>query len=176
MQENVEEITVDSMSEWFLESRSKMPWYKKLWYWYIKPPFSDFRYYIRKKYQKYTTGFPHEQAWNFNWWHSQLVVPRLKHLRDNSKGYPYPGLNSKEEWKEILDKIIWSFEHYDDFIDPIYSDDYDHRYKVTKDDHGVSFSPMNETGTIDRTPVEKHQAKVQEGLGLFAKYYMNLWD
>ena len=185
MEKNVdEEVIVDSMADWFMEGRSELTWYFKLWHWYIKRYASDIEYYFRKKYQKYTTGFPHEEAWNFNWWHAKVVVPRLKHMRNNLNGYPCAlgcgeevGSDEKQkEWEDILDKMIWSFEHFNDHIDPIFSDDYDHRWKVTEEEGGTLFSPLNETGTIDYTPVEEHRARVQEGLDLFAKYYVNLWD
>ena len=88
----------------------------------------------------------------------------------------YPGGLTNEEWHDILDKMIWSFENNDNQPRPIYSEDYDHRYEVTKLDGGTQYKSLNETGTVDWSPVEKHNARVQEGLDLFAKYYLNLWD
>lgn len=172
---NAEKKIVNRLFEDLLEGREKLPWYFKLWHWYIKAYVRDIKYYFKKRYQTLTTGFPYEQVWNFKNWHSEVVTPRLKHLRNNLHGYPST-LESVEEWQEILDKMIWSFEHHDDFVEPIYSDDYDHRYEVTKVDGGCSYKSMNETGTIDWTPVQEHNNKVQEGLELFAKYYVSLWD
>lgn len=108
-------------------------------------------------------------------WHSEIVVPRLKLLKERNMGYP--GGLTNEEWHDILGKMIWSFENNDNDPDPIYSEDYDHRYEVIElDNGGTQYKSLNETGTIDWSPVEKHNARVQEGLDLFAKYYLNLWD
>jgi len=108
-------------------------------------------------------------------WHSQIVVPRLKLLKERNMGYP--GGLTNEEWHDILDKMIWSFENHDNGPNPIYSEDYDHRYEVIELDNGnTQYRPLNKTGTIDWSPIEKHNEQVQEGLDLFAKYYLNLWD
>jgi len=108
-------------------------------------------------------------------WHSKIVVPRLKLLKKRNIGYP--GGLTNEKWHDILDKMIWSFENNDAHIRPIYSEDYDHRYEAIKLDSGnTQYKPLNETGSIDWSPIEKHNERVQEGLDLFAKYYLNLWD
>jgi hypothetical protein len=108
-------------------------------------------------------------------WHSEIVVPRLKLLKERNMGYP--GGLTNEEWHDILGKMIWSFENNDVHISPIYSEDYDHRYELIELDNGnTQYIPLNETGTVDWSPVEKHNARVQEGLDLFAKYYLNLCD
>jgi hypothetical protein len=81
-----------------------------------------------------------------------------------------------ENWNEILDKIIWSFEHYDDSIDPIKPDDYDsRRRRIEYDDGSVSYEPLDDR-PWDWTPIEKHLERVQEGLNLFGKHYLQIWD
>ena len=150
------------------------PWYQTTW-WTICRKYSDIEYFFRKQIQRIKYGFPSEQAWNFNWWHAEIVTPRLKHLRKNLNGHP--GNLNMEEWENILDKIIWSFEHFSDEVDVIYSDDYDHRYAVSEDKEGdKTYRSLNEKGTIDWTLVDEHNKRVQEGLDLFSKYYQNLWD
>ena len=144
-------------------------------YYAIRRKFIDVRYFFRKIHQKLTYGFPLYEAWDFKSAHADWCVPRLKHLRQNLNGHP-TDLSSIEEWGLILDKMIWSFEHHDDHIKPIYSDDFDHRLEVTEQNGMRIYTPMNETGTIDWTPVHKHRGKVDEGLSLFAKHYQSLWD
>lgn len=34
----------------------------------------------------------------------------------------------------------------------------------------------NETGTVDWSPVEEHNKRIQDGLDLFAKHFRSLWD
>lgn len=144
-------------------------------YYAIRRKFMDIRYSFRKARERLTHGFPLCEAWDFKSAHAKWCVPRLKHLRNNLNGHP-TGLSSIEEWESILDKMIWSFEHHDDFVKPIYSDDYDHRLEVTEENGMKTYKPLNETGTIDWSPVHEHSNKVQEGLLLFSKYYVNLWD
>jgi len=124
--------------------------------------------------QRFQYGFPLEQVWEFHCWHSEIVVPRLKLLKKIRSKHPTDLTN--EEWGDILDKMIWSFENHDDVIEPTYSEDYDHRYEVASYEKFTSYTTLNKTGTIDWSPVRKHETKVQEGLDLFAKYYLNLWD
>jgi hypothetical protein len=92
-------------------------------------------------------------------------------------------------WDEILDKMIWSFEQ-------ILKDDYDQLYHHGKSDYDFVESdkmyPNPITGVMEKTyqMVDKdpdahwydheghllHEARIQEGLELFGKYYRNLWD
>lgn len=94
-----------------------------------------------------------------------------------------------EQWDEILDKMIWSFEQ-------ILKDDYDRLYHHGSSDWDFVESdkmfPNPVTGVMEPTyqMVDKnpdshwydheghvlHEARIQEGLELFGKYYRNLWD
>lgn len=149
------------------------PWYITLYH-RVRWKYRDIRYFCRKIIERIRYGFPLEESWDFRSGCTKYVLPRLKHFRNNLNGYPCD--LSMEEWELVLDKMIWSFEHMEDHISPIYSDDYDHRFSVEKTETGTLYTPLNETGTIDYTPVEEHNKKIQEGLNLFAKYYQNLWD
>lgn len=142
--------------------------------WKIECIYKDVRYYFRKKVQTWKHGFPDEQAWEFVSWHSRIVVPRLKRLLEIKQGHP--GTLTESEWNEALASMIWSFENHDSTPSVIYSDDYDHRYERTDHEGMSTFRSLNTTGTIDLSPVIEHQKKVQEGLDLFAKYYLHLWD
>lgn len=156
-----------------------LKWWEKLWYSCCRK-YSDAKYFFRKIYQRFKYGFPLYQAWDFKSWHANIVLPRLEHLKNNLNGHPCV-VESIEKWEEILDKIIWAFEHHDDFIPPVYSEDFDHRHEITEEDHPtlgklIVSKSMNTTGTVDWSPIKNHQDKVQEGLDLFAKYYVDLWD
>lgn len=172
------------------------PWYKT---WFIYKPrwwWADFSCWFRGKKERLLTGFPHAEAWNFNSYHAQWCLPRLKYLRDNLFSCPstlspshsiIPPKNStkkqKQEfskklqtWKQILNKIIWSFEHFDDHINPIYPRNYDRRMKkIFYEDGSVSYTSIDDRSP-DFSPLDKHHKRVQEGLDLFAKYYFDLWD
>lgn len=156
------------------EITSDIKWHERIYYRFLNS-LRECRYFFKKIYQRCRYGFALEQVWEFRMWHSEIVVPRLKLLKERNMGYP--GGLTNEEWHDILGKMIWSFENNDVHISPIYSEDYDHRYELIELDNGnTQYIPLNETGTVDWSPVEKHNARVQEGLDLFAKYYLNLCD
>lgn len=142
---------------------------------YLRRKLSNFAYTIRKIGQRLRHGFPDHQVFEFFSWHAKTVVPRLKRLRDTTNSHP-DGLDI-DGWRDILSRMIWSFEHVDDLIEPIYSDDYDHRFTMEEMPNGnISYEPMNKTGTVDYGPVYEHNQKVQDGLELFARYYRKLWN
>jgi len=81
-----------------------------------------------------------------------------------------------EEWTEILNKIIWAFENIDNEPMPKKPDDYDPRQTVTEyDDGSVSYKAFDDR-KWDWSEAKEHARKVQEGLDLYGKYYLNLWD
>jgi len=81
-----------------------------------------------------------------------------------------------ELWLETLDKMIYSFEDIEPDLD-----DYSVSFVYDKEDIDSGFSwknlrPSDEVAYADfRGAEDKHAAKVQEGLELFARYFKNLW-
>lgn len=179
-----------------------LPWWELA---YLKPKWmwSDFTYWCKKQYQRVRHGFPLEESWDFKSHCAKWVLPRLKKLREDTISYPSRLSNSDEtfsdqryfsfykdvskgdsktqeygaiKWNEILDKIIWSFEHMDDDIDPIYPENYDHRQIVVDiSEKGTTFRAADDR-KIDWSPIEAHQRRLQEGFELFGKYYEDLWS
>lgn len=181
---------------------STIPWWEASLYrlkWYSR----DLAYWLKKQYQRVKYGFPLEESWNFNYTCARWALPRLKQLRDGHVGFPTCFSNNPDpcdkqkyfdffneipngstqdreygdiKWVEILDKIIWSCEHFEDEIDPIYPENYDSRYVVVDvSDKGTKFERIDKR-KIDWSPVEEHERKLQEGFELFGKYFQNLWD
>ena len=94
-----------------------------------------------------------------------------------------------KRWDEVLDKMIWSFEQ-------ILKDNYDELYHHGKTEYDWIKSDkqfanpltgkMEDTfQMVDKDPDahwydaeghKLHEARIQEGLELFGKYYQNLWD
>lgn len=86
---------------------------------------------------------------------------------------------SQQRWNNILDKMIWSFQQ---LVDGNYDQIY---YHGTPD---ITFEPIpNSTNVemIDNNPndhwydaigAKLHVERIQEGLDLFSRYYMALWD
>jgi hypothetical protein len=162
--------------------------------WFILKPrwcFQSICYWFRKKKQILTTGFPHEQSIEFSSELAKWALPRLKHLRDNTQGYPSHLIEGEnpdydknweerddygiKKWRDILDKIIWSFENLNNEPMPTPPADYDHSCKVIKYDDGSTEYVSLDKRSWDWTAVNHHREKVQEGLDLFGKYYLELW-
>lgn len=171
---------------------------------YLKPKWlwEDFSYWCEKQYQRVRYGFPLEESWDFKTYCAKWILPRLKKLKEGGLSYPISLSNSEGifsnqtyfsfykdvseddsktqdygmvKWNEILDKIIWSFEHINDEIKPIYPENYDHRQIIVEiSEKGTAFKPADER-EIDWTPLENHKRRLQEGFDLFAKHYEHLW-
>jgi hypothetical protein len=139
-------------------------------------------------------------TWGMDSTLSPIIVPMLIQLRDNTHGYPaefssdfhvnynqncfegegweMPEETGMDEWKEILDKMIWAFEQVSEEwedqyrsgnieFDCIPCEDSDNWELVKGDD---------DTSEADYDGMRKHQERMQEGFDLFGKYYRNLWD
>ena len=152
-------------------------YYKPSWWW------TEFSYWVRRKWQRLTTGFEHHESFDYFSWNARMAVPRLKMLRDNLHGCPAEFASEDKdveegvkEWKKILNKIIWSFENIDNEPSPKKPDDYDPRHtRIEYEDGSVAYEPFDDR-KWDWSEAEEHAKKVQEGLDLYGKYYLNLWD
>ena len=148
------------------------------------------------KYKNYDK-FKDYETWNLDNTFARFIVPRLKRFRelvaspDTVYGYPVV-VGSMELWLEILDKMIWAFEQYiDDYIDQYCSGEVDIKSEeadtsdlteemlddVDPERKGlyVVVDGPNDTFKMDHEGIKAHEAKMQEGIDLFAKYYQNLW-
>ena len=93
-----------------------------------------------------------EECWSLDYTLAKLILPRLqKYIEINEYGYPL-GLNNHEEWHEIVNKMIFTFD-------------------VIANKKDISVKNKNWL-ELELAQTEK----VQEGLDLFAKYFRNLWD
>jgi predicted ribosome quality control (RQC) complex YloA/Tae2 family protein len=93
------------------------------------------------------------------------------------KRYAYVSDLTEEQWEDILDEIIWTFEYIKDDGETM------NPYPNFRKDE-----PLDEYFKREKTEEEKQllrdwtaRAKLLEqrrerGLGLFAKYYIHLWD
>ena len=135
----------------------------------------DVRYSVKCFGQRIKYGFPLYQSWDFKSWHSEIVVPRLKHLRNNLNGHP-TNFESIEEWQDILDKMIWSFENIDKEPGLVYPEGYDKRHLMHSENGWTTTIPIEQELKVSFDDAKKHNERVQHGINLFAEYYSNLWD
>ncbi|MCH5167371.1 MAG: hypothetical protein J1F35_05700 [Erysipelotrichales bacterium] len=79
--------------------------------------------------QRISRGFDDSEIWNLDSTIAKFILPRLKEFKEIAWGTPgkldyefvQKGYSESEAsiiankaWEEILDKMIWAFEHYDD--------------------------------------------------------------
>lgn len=89
-----------------------------------------------------------EELWDLDITIAKFILPRLYKFKEYNIN-SHPGyFNSIEEWHDIIDKIIWSFEY-------ILKDQFMYRDKETYD---------------------KNEERYKEGMNLFAEYLRSLWD
>jgi len=95
-----------------------------------------------------------------------------------------------KQWEEILDKMIWSFEQiaFKDWESKYHHGEGKYDWVQTNDPpmlNPITNQPEITYRMIDLNPDEHwydmegaqlHRERIQEGLDLFAKYYMDLWD
>ena len=97
--------------------------------------------------------FKKQRAWNCYAHLAVHIANELKAFKKyNVNSYPH-GFNNIEEWHEVVDKMIYSFDQI--------AKDYPDGFAI-KDFKSSEFTA--------------YRAKIDEGLHLFAKYFENLWD
>ena len=95
-----------------------------------------------------------KETWNLDVNLAKYILPRLKKFKELNNGYPgREEMDTPEKWDEALDKMIQAFE-----------------YVVNEFDWWTNNS---EYGCFDEE--KRIQAVINDGIQLFAKYYMDLW-
>lgn len=136
-------------------------------------------------------------VWSADHTLSLIIAPVLKKLKECQHGHPSVDnkdlpkeLRSKkdeERWNYVLDEMIWAFEQHS-------HDDSTSQFHHNADQLDMVFEPLSEdTGKgavkiinqkdptkpaywVDREGIAKHEARMDNGRRLFAKYYRSLWD
>jgi hypothetical protein len=133
-------------------------------------------------------------TWNMDNTLALIIEPMLRQLKETKHGHPCMGTNvpdscdgcsCENNWDEILDKMIFAFHSL--------NTDYEEQYHTGEIDivwtpvdvHGNE-TPDGEYRRMDKGPNDmhhfdvegwkKHQEQIQEGLELFGKHYLSLWD
>ena len=131
-------------------------------------------------------------TWSLDHTLSLIVVPMLKQLQATKHGAPLvddedvpeylrstaaPAKendwdidgNHFKRWDWVMDEMIWAFEQIADTD----SEDKFFEYPTEKfDDVNERISAIK----MDKEGLDKHNARIANGLRLFAKYYRGLWD
>lgn len=142
-------------------------------------------------------------TWNVDSTLAIIILPLLKQLSATQHGAPsvddedVPEFLQRGEireedkyttdkrwfarWDWVMSEMIWTFEQ----LQPGY--DWEDKYWIVKpkldltrraEDEGKPTVPVRWAveGQLDREGYEAHQNRIKNGLRLFGKYYLNLWD
>lgn len=147
--------------------------------------YRDVILFIKSKYQLVRYGFEFRDTWSLDHSLSLWIIPRLKYLRDNCNGTPIkpdggmtedgPVAYTMEEWRAILDEIIWGFEFIlkdDEYQRQCYPDDYDFGFETDES----SYIVWNDDRKPDYTEYNKLKIRYEKSMLLFAANLRNLWD
>lgn len=135
-------------------------------------------------------------AWNADETLAMIIAPVLKKLKEIQHGAPFvddedvpAGLGirrseTKEEtdnsehthdnhfrrWEWVLNEMIWTFEEIANGKD--HSRFYDHSGVDSTKDINTQIRQIK----VDEEGLKAYCARIENGLRLFGKYYLNLWD
>lgn len=114
--------------------------------------------------QKHKIIIEDHDIWDASYTMAHIILPILKKYKKDANGFPYiDEIKTFEDWENILDSMIWSFEN---ILDDSWEDQF------YKDKEGDGFFGNFE---VDLKGLEKHNEKIQKGLDLFSKYFVSLW-
>lgn len=102
--------------------------------------------------------FKPSDIYNLDMTLAKYILPRLKAFRKvNVCSYP-SNLDNIDEWHNIIDKMIWSFE------------------RVINDDWDEEIDIIDDSILEARERMKQNMEKYSEGMNLFAMYFSSLWD
>ena len=114
-----------------------------------------------------------KETWRLDVNLAKYIIPRLKKFKELNNGYPgISEMDTPEKWDEALDKMIQAFEYVID-LDEYWLDD--PRYDYTDIMFGKNKEFYEKIKENKITEDIRRLAAINEGLQLFAKYYMSLW-
>lgn len=145
--------------------------------------------YVKKlakyKRQRIERGFDDTELWSLDRTIAKYVLPRLIEFKKVANGYP-ANFDNFEDWIDVIDKMIYSFDHiinqekYDEELEKELGIDWvgyfdekklpDGNYELI---HGENYN--EELMTTYRRMQEEESIRIQDGLDLFGKYFLNLW-
>lgn len=138
------------------------------------------------KQQRVERGFDDTECWNLDSTVARFILPRLIVFKENTIGYPGTDeVPTFEAWTEILDKMIFAFEHivnedkYDDERSKKYGIDWCKSHNMTKQENGSYLMETNkeyeEKLKLFHEDRINENKLIEEGLALFGKHFMSLW-
>ena len=158
-----------------------------------------------KRKRKISIHIDSYDVWSMDHTLAMIIVPMLQKLREKNVGGPWvddedvpedlrttaaPPLTDEEislghtdanwhkRWEWILDEMIWTFQQHcsDDWQEQYYTGKCDFRVDKNEDTGFFQlYCGPEHTREINKIGIQKHQARMDNGRRLFAKYYQGLW-
>ena len=188
----------------FLESLNVPEYYAdKVWYFFqffANKLWND----LGKQGQTTIIKIDNYDIWGLDTTLSQIIAPAIKLLKENKQGAPVvdyedvpeelrpteedkkklqddPGWTDDkffERWDWVMNEMLYAFETYNtDWEDKFHSGTIDIKFEKTENS---SFSKMvrgpKDTHKFDIDGYKAELNRIQNGMRLFGKYYMSLWD
>lgn len=159
----------NKFGDWLLDT---MPYGWRMYYKYC-----DVKRWFISTYQRIRYGVADEECWSLDSTFTKFILPRLKHFKNMKRYAHHPDL-TPEEWEQVIDELIWTFEYMSDSerFNPFPTSwtetnedlkDYLNREKTSDEKESLN-------NWIKKN--EELEQRKQKGLELFAKYYNHLWD
>lgn len=122
---------------------------------------------LKHRYQRQARGWSDQDTWSFDSYLAIVIIGGCKHLKKYIHGYP-SNLKSIQEWKQILNEIIWTFEMVLKIVDM------DIIYYTKKKKSWKEFNEKHNTKI--RYMTRNEYLRYNKGWNLFRDYFTSLWD
>lgn len=138
---------------------------------------------IKENQMRFTKGhlrLSHKEIWNAGERIASCIYDGLLQFK-NSQRVGYPADLTAEKWNKYLDKMLFSFKE----ISTQYKNDpFEIYFRENLKKEFSDFEIDENNCLIDKIEIpdyvfensKKYKEKIKEGLNLFSKYYMDLWD
>ena len=138
-------------------SKDHIIWFFRYGLWNWLSPHRMKNRFIKHPWQRLTRGFDDSELWSLDYTVSKFVLPRLKEFRKDLMGTPAQFLPDK--WPITDEEEKAAIKAWEDTIDKMI--------------HAFELHLKDGEGELLELP---QYDEIDEGMALFAKYYMNLWD
>lgn len=178
--ERSEKTPIESEDTWYRTNRFVDWLFDTVPYgWRVYYRYGELRRCCISTYQRIRYGVSDAECWSLDCTLTKFILPRLKHFKKINVN-SHPANITSEQWNEILDEIIWTFEYMND-------EERFNPFPRIKDDI-IDMNKYIDNINREKTPEQKQawkeyfekSAELEErrkrGMQLFAEYYFQLWD
>jgi len=164
-------------------------WYQEVWWWIRYGTWNWIGYrgevwrYVVRFWQRGLKGYATCDVWGLNYYLAAVILGSVTELRNNLNGHPCD-LKDLNEWKSILEQIIWTFE----VVINIY--DHDWMYLEPERRNAVEMKKLYKFAAecekshkkrgLDKTKYHvmtyEECERYEKGWEQFQRYFFSLWD